>query len=1069
MFFLLAAGSCCFLINNFTSKIIRHFSSFQFKQHRLLSLYFYWLQTRAVDLNDTLLPSPPISELPYLEEEMSGSSGTLTLADVGLDHTATPAQMIAALAARKKAQEAKAAEAKSTGLATAVAKWVGGAEEIRLSEDLRPLGRYEVYTHDPLLGRVLAGRFLDTSKTPSILDVEVSAGIHIPFEGYDLNHVPKPSFVDIPLGVYNKIRKHCEASGAKTFDSSALDIHMQSHLGQGSPVKCTVALMDHRWENDWKKALLAGGEFDLGNPKPRLFSLPLINLSANTLLQEDYCPLYLMFQFHGIEGYRKGADVLTVGHISFLESFKVTYSPYTRMRDSFDRILEGRDSSRIVSGLHCVREFEKDYTEALPDTGTIKLCLRPTKACPILIGTGTVPNNPNFSLPRSTSSITSIRRRAKPRNSIDKYYQDVVEKRKDKDLHCESCSDETGFGDMLGEFPSGATSSIVPTPQRSLVPKIQMVVKNQGGEQNMFLREYRLTVGTTNLVEGSLLGAISLKSLLSSDQGSAYQKKLSLRGAGKLTLRFEITLKVPKNSVGVYKAYYDVGLHSKNTSDLHGIYHLPGELLTGVEDQKAILHVSPFCFGDMASFKESTFLGQICIGCLPKPSFGEGGTNLTLRIRCFVESIDTWYESALGNFSFSSENPGLFIPQTLYIGDPVFSFQLDTGSKIDSQWRAPIIPNKGLFRDKVWYPNCSSSLFEAYHGWRGKCHFRWFCSSPLGGDGTFNLYAVPPGAFDVTKVNLDVLNAAEEEGIVIPNFSIDLRSMQHGEFEVDFTSWQGFFPAGKCAQAFSDIQDCPWLILVQTSNLTCLNKVFNKFIFFVELVKISECKLLGPTWVPATRISFADQASNMMAQGDALQIAGNWTYAGQLTQWGERMWWVFPVTPNKLPLEGLRLDKGGISNPAINMVRQRAKESYLWRGALSYKLLFTKNLSIRGSYSSYCPPGLKHGFYNADKTINFQIGSFAHFAVESTTQLSLDIDIPNSELLNYRVCLSSDDASKHQYFYNGWLFVLLPKFETGQRIVVYIKPGLDLEFGGFYPAPSLKTTLDPTPDYVFSD
>nr|WGC96593.1 polyprotein [Cassava-Congo cheravirus] len=1049
-----------FKLHNFISYL-----SGEPEARRLHRFYFLWLQLQVIDLNED--PSPPsltVAALQSQEEElMAGSSGTVSLADVGLDHTATPAQMIAALAARKKAQEAKAAEVRSTGLAALAAKWVGGAEEIRLSEDLRPLGRYEVFTHDPVFGRVFTGRFLDTSKSPSILDVEVSEGIHIPFEGYDLNHVPKPSFMDLPLGVYNKIRRHVEASGAKTFDSSALDIHVQSHLGQGSPVKCTMALMDHRWEGDWRKALLAGGEFDLGNPKPRFFTLPLVNLSANTMLQEDYCPLYLMFQFHGIDGYKKGCDILSVGHISFLESFKVVYSPYTRMRDSFDRILSERDSSRIVCGLHCSKPFEKDYTEELPNTGEVKLVLRPDKPMPILIGTGTNPlKNPNFTLLRSTSSI-NIRRKAPPRHSIDRYYD------RGKDKHCDSCADdESGTGDMLPEINSGQHGTSTLVAEAHVSPKIQMVVRNQGGEQNMFLREYRLSIATTNLQEGALLAAVDLVSLLSSDAGSAYQRKLSLRGAGKLTLRFEVTLKLPKNSVGVYRVYYDVGKHSKHTTDIHGVTHLPGEILVGGEERKATLFVTPFCLGDMASFKEKSFLGQVVVGSLVKPSFGDGGTNLTCRIRCFVHSIDTWYESALGNFSFDSQNPGLFLPQTVHIGDSIFSLELSTASKLDSQWRAPILPGRGMFRDKVWYPNCSSSLFESHVGWRGVCHFRWFCSAPLGGDGTFNLYALPPGIFDVNKVSLEILNAAEEEGIVIPHFHIDLRTTQSGEFSVDFSSWQGYFPAGKSTQAFSDQNNAPWLVLVQTSNLTCLNKDFNKFIFFLELVNITECKLLGPCWVPATRITLADQSANLLPSGDSLCLAGNWAYAGQMLKWDDRMWLVFPVTPNRLPLESLKYKGFNFTTPTVNTIRQRSKESYLWRGGISYKFLFQKNMMVRGCYSSYAPPTIKHGCYDVSKTINFQVGSFAHFAVESTTQLSLDVDVPNSDLLNYRACLCSDDPEKNQYYFNGWLAVLFPKYEEGQRVVIYMKPNLDLEFGGFYPPPSMNTTLDPTPTYVYT-
>ncbi|DAF42464.1 TPA_exp: polyprotein [Trillium govanianum cheravirus] len=1058
MFYSLCLVAGSFLVDRLTSTIISHIK--QARNHSDFSRYFRILQLReraALPFLPTST-SPLPSEFPEMEQER-----TLSLEECGLSATATPAEMIACLQARKAAKEA----AKS---ANPAAKWVGGAEEIRLSADLVPLGKYEVYQHDPLFKRVLANRIgRNATLNPFVECVEVLEGTPLRFEGFQ-NGKALPNFLTLPMGTTESLRKTAEA-GFRCVDVSALDIHIQSHVGQGSPVTAVIGLMDARWGDNWQRSMLASGEFDLGEGKPRLFTLPLVNLSVGDLVDDfDQCPLYLSISYNGLTPSWKGSTVMTVGEIRFGEFYKVTFSPYTRMKDSFDKILSERDSSRIVAGLHSLKTAELDYTEELLEVNKdLTIWTRPKKATPTLINARSATVAPDFC--RSSSSIKNMRRRAPPRNSVDQWVrQQAAQQHSTSD-----CCDSDATGHMINVAQGRASyddcgAKVLIQGLAEPVPVIQMSLRKENLPllTNSFIKEVVVSSDITALHEGTGMFAYSLKTLLTGG-GRLVAQRLSQIGAGKITVRADIELTIPTQTIGLFKAVYDMGNSIKGTTSLHSLSHLPGPVIDGVNEAKMSILMTPPVMGQYASFHSQVNMGQLFVGCLLKP---ESGTQnkLTVRVKFYVHSLDSWFESAIGNsFCFSSLNFSI-VPGSMYIGDPIISKGLDVTSMPGTQWRAPILPNRGIWRSKVWYPNCSSSFLENYRMWRGRCYFRYYIVAPPLSRGTFSILALPPGDYDTKKVDMDIAFGKESGITPFTIADVDLTNNRHGFLEVDFTSWKGYFPAGCSANSYKDISGCPWICVVQNSNLTSLNKEFNKFHIYVELVEIQDCQLDGPSLIPITRIEVPDFTKATYASGNAGICDGDWIYAGILSKWPASSTWAsFPVTPalQIFPI-GYKNAEFNLSNSTPNPLVHRAQSSFMWQGGMGYKFLLNQAKPLIGAYSALALGNYPHGFLKYADAPNPMRGNQTIFGTDSATEYSCDLFVPANPVYNFMFSGVAAKTSQREYSFNGWVFLKLPPWEKDLTCTFLIRVGQDFRFSGLRPPSRVTTTIDQPESMVYS-
>uniref|UniRef100_A0AAT9JAJ6 Polyprotein n=1 Tax=Lagerstroemia indica cheravirus TaxID=3115784 RepID=A0AAT9JAJ6_9SECO len=1019
-------------------------------------------------------PSLTWSQAEELEEMATfGDGPTLSLADVGLDHTATPTQMIEALRARKAAAEAARSATPGYG-------WVQGTEEIRFSMDIAPLGRYEVYTQDPILGRFLANRLLPSQRaykqTPLIGHLEVCEGLTLTHQGFDPDGRCRPNFIALPPmnpkapDPFRKIAEKCDGG---TFDSSALDMHLTSHVGGGAPVTALISILDSRWGSDWEKALLASGEFDLGEKNSRLFTIPLLNYPIDRVLEDHASfPLYLSVTYNGLPKSWKGSPTMTVGQISFNEFYRVSFSPYTRLKSSFDEILSDRESSRIVSGLNVVKLYENDTSKTCPEESKdYRIWTRPGKAIPELISSSTCKlGMAPFS--QRCSSTLQRRRKQAPRHSVDRlnnYASDIGK------LNNDCCSEDTSDGNApevnkASDDYQDVNSTVEVTGLAEKMPIIKMSVEKPLYTclAGSLVKEISISVEMKNMLAGSGCFAWSIQTLLEGKKNPAGQL-LSVLSSAHISLRAEVSLVCPVQCVGLFKVFYDVGNSFKSSLGLSQAHHLPGPLLDGVRETNCILKFSPPVLAHTSSLRGSGPLGQLVVASLIKPKVAATET-MTVSVRFFVDKIDTWCDRALGN-SFSFTDSFQTGPHNLYIGDPILDKFIDTSSAIYSQWRMPIIPGMGIRQSGVWYPNCSTAFLESYRGWKGTCIFRYYFSSPPLSRGKFLLVALPPGKFDTNKLEVDRLlnNLGSQDSF--PTASIDLQQNHHGFLEVNFASWLGFFPCGAQGALLADHHFCPWLALVQTSNLVVLDKTFNNFNLFIELVEIRNCILDGPSMVPPTRLDLPK--IKPYAEGNS-HFSTDWLYSGILTKWprGKKLWLSVPVSPREhfLPKDGTSYKELSYARANPEILYHRAQSAVMWRGTICYKMVCNKPLFSRGGYSATSFEEFKHSFLEfSSGTTNLLKGCSAVFSNDSAFEHSIEVQIPTSEFMKFFFCgLEVTDRKKRMYSYNGWLHFLIPAFEDGMEIFFYRKVLGDFEFGGLFPPSQVIISDEKAKPLVYS-
>ncbi|AAZ76595.1 polyprotein, partial [Stocky prune virus] len=506
----------------------------------------------------------------------------------------------------------------------------------------------------------------------------------------------------------------------------------------------------------------------------------------------------------------------------------------------------------------------------------------------------------------------------------------------------------------------------------------------------------------------------------------------------------------------------------KHTVSLSILQHLPGLVLDGTHETEAELEMEPLPLGVLSSLTgKNHFLGQLLVGSLINMKAGSVG-DVTIKVRFYFKEVEQWYNSATGSASFSSLGFGAFLPQNCYIGDPMLNVVVKIDSSVGSQWRVPVLPNRGIIGDKVWYPNCSSSLFESHRAWKGKCLFRYYFSVPPLASGTFLILALPPGELEKTKVDLDYVLSSDSGVKPFSVVEVDLSLDRHGYILVDFADWRGFFTAGASSISYTENEGCPWLCVLQTSHLTCLNKEFSDFNIYLEFVEMVDCKFFGPTWVPPVRMALEDYSSK--AFGSTISPSANWLYSGWLTKWTatKYSWICFPVSPSVDLLPITTIKDHTFGNGSNNLLKMRAGESCLWRGTISYLIRSNSFVSLMGAYSATCHSSFVNGFLPESKVANFAQGGSTIFFNEKSTQLSLEFTIPMAETYTHFKTGSATETWGRDLCYNGWVFIKLPPWVDGQTLQFFIKPHLDFEFMGQNPPPLVTTTLDPTPSIVYT-
>uniref|UniRef100_A0AAT9JAY6 Polyprotein n=1 Tax=Downy ground fern nepovirus TaxID=3115766 RepID=A0AAT9JAY6_9SECO len=179
----------------------------------------------------------------------------------------------------------------------------------------------------------------------------------------------KPTFTPLPRMGEEQLRRLLE-EGMGSTSSVALDLGIQSHIPQGLPIVAFMNLMDTRID-DPKYASLCGSFIDLGKNRAKTLCLPLANFPISKLAEDAddvLNGLVLATYFQDPTQFRQGRKAFQYGAVEFQEYNPSAHSDYTRVRDSWDSVvnhIEGpRD--RIVAGFSCLGGVSQDADQSLP-------------------------------------------------------------------------------------------------------------------------------------------------------------------------------------------------------------------------------------------------------------------------------------------------------------------------------------------------------------------------------------------------------------------------------------------------------------------------------------------------------------------------------------------------------------------------------------------------------------------------------------------------------------------------------------------------------------------------------
>nr|WMM35424.1 polyprotein [Mirobolan latent ringspot virus] len=193
-----------------------------------------------------------------------------------------------------------------------------------------------------------------------------------------------PIYTRLPTFSEAELRKLKDKAEMSNTEVVALDMAIQSHVPQGTPMVAFSTIMDGRTD-DPHVAAQCGSYFDLGRGRCQALSLPLVNFNLNDLfkrLGNDDPELYLATYFNDTQGYRAGELVFTYGSSELLEHKPDAYTNKSLCKDSWDDILKRNvlKGNRIVKGFNVIDTISQDFDQEIPEFGEVNFITKPSSS-----------------------------------------------------------------------------------------------------------------------------------------------------------------------------------------------------------------------------------------------------------------------------------------------------------------------------------------------------------------------------------------------------------------------------------------------------------------------------------------------------------------------------------------------------------------------------------------------------------------------------------------------------------------------------------------------------------------
>ncbi|ALT45951.1 polyprotein [Currant latent virus] len=825
----------------------------------------------------------------------------------------TPAQMLATL--RKESAKRKAAAAKAA---------MPYSDDLFVGSELTYLDKHDVFSP----GLSSLRRFFSSPAPEESVVVTHPMSVQSQVVRYQRPRTNQDPYVatytPLPHIGEEQARKLME-KGFSNSSNVALDISLQSHVPQGTPLMAMCAVMDSRTE-DPNEALQVAGYFDLGRDRCELITLPLVNFPLNKEDFDDYLRgLYLCTLFHNVRGFQDNTALCSYSAVGFDQHRQTPRCIRSRVRTSWEEILARNnksDRTRVISGQNLLNIVEKDSNEAIPDLMKHSFrCIPPSRGFPqttLLTSEGDLKRpsilarsiSTRFTIPLNMS-YTGRESFSRGRNSVG---ASTSCSRQDPDL-LEGQGPDLDFSQIV--FPTVVEKNFL-NPKYEVTTTLKELYGDSfetlevstphsyGGEKlkgKVFYSNH-LTFQRDDLVAGKILASFNLSEVFSSPNlGSLLFSEIM---SGFATLRVTVKVLLNKYTAFALKILYDeLGQVNVNETDFNKISVLPGAIFSSQEEQFSF-DFELFTPGVAINFKANEGFGRIDLAAL-------SSCNLTEHM---PDSFGCTFNFSVVDISTTFYNLG----ESNLLEVPNFPVHLTNETQGMMVSATPIVKvfHLNLYKEGSFF-NKFQSLLNHLEGYSGDLVVDWLITASALTNG--RVYILP--IFDNNNFETFSEEKLLQCGYSAKQTSLDRRGVVH----LPFNSWYGSYTRNKYPSLAFYFPDGVCGPVGETVHIT------------VNIARV--LNLLGVGHRLFKELSLEGQGPNLYSYYLHYLHCGNvqdaWLNKGGL--------WCVPVSPLNLAAHHLVGDKIKFNTDFVtktrNWLHSAAASSAYWRGSLTYQLRVT--------------------------------------------------------------------------------------------------------------------------------
>uniref|UniRef100_A0AAT9JAU5 Polyprotein n=1 Tax=Chrysanthemum nepovirus TaxID=3115762 RepID=A0AAT9JAU5_9SECO len=177
-------------------------------------------------------------------------------------------------------------------------------------------------------------------------------------------YTPLPQFSE------EQLRVLLDKQDMKSSGITAIDLAIQSHVAEGTPMMAFCTIMDGD-NGDPNIAALSGSKFDLGRDRCQVITLPLVNVNLNHMHRQvnegNKSRLYLATLLNDTCGVYENVPIFSYGTSQLLEHRPDAYTNQTLCKEEWMDIenRNARKGARILKGFNVNEHIAADYDQEL--------------------------------------------------------------------------------------------------------------------------------------------------------------------------------------------------------------------------------------------------------------------------------------------------------------------------------------------------------------------------------------------------------------------------------------------------------------------------------------------------------------------------------------------------------------------------------------------------------------------------------------------------------------------------------------------------------------------------------